>query len=136
LCAVVFDASGATLRYASAGHPPALHWQGDEVLPLRATGPLLTLISRASYSSREVELHPGNVLLLFTDGLAEVRAGDNMFGEDRIAGIIRRDPGLDVQTLCKTLRDAAREFADEPFRDDVAILAVRYTPAPAGSGGA
>ena len=136
LCTVVFDASAATLRYASAGHPPALQWQGDEVLPLRATGPLLTLVSRASYSSRELELRPGNVLLLFTDGLAEVRAGDTMFGEDRIAGILRRDPGLDVQTLCKTLRDAAREFGDEPFRDDVAILAVRYTPAAAGSGGA
>lgn len=135
LCAVVFDAAAGTLRYASAGHPPALHWHGDEVRPLRATGPLLTLLSRASYASRELELAGGDLLLLYTDGLAEVRAGDTMFGEERVAGIIRRDAGLDVQTLCKTLRDAAREFADEPFRDDVAILGVRHTPATALAGG-
>ena len=38
----------------------------------------------------------GDVLLLYTDGLAEARSGGQIFGEDRIAGIIRRDPGQDA----------------------------------------
>jgi hypothetical protein len=50
-----------------------------------------------------------------------------LFGEDRIAGIIRRDPGQDATTLCKILLEAARDFAAEPLTDDVAILAVRRT---------
>jgi sigma-B regulation protein RsbU (phosphoserine phosphatase) len=75
--------------------------------------------------SREVEVLDGDVIVLYTDGLSEARAGDSMFGEERVAGILRRDPGLDAQTLCKTLRDAAREFSSQPFGDDVAILAVR-----------
>ena len=44
-----------------------------------------------------------------------------------VAGILRRDPGADVTTLCKTLLEAARDFATGPLTDDVAILAIRRT---------
>jgi serine phosphatase RsbU (regulator of sigma subunit) len=127
LCAVVFDTSAGTLRFASAGHPPAWLWHDGEVRALRATGPLLTLDPKGTYTSREVQLLAGDLLLLYTDGLAEARNGEALFGEDRIAGILRRDPGEDVSILCKTLLEAARDFADAPLVDDVAILAIRRT---------
>jgi sigma-B regulation protein RsbU (phosphoserine phosphatase) len=125
LCLVVFDLTAGTLRYASAGHPPAWLWHDGEVRPLRSTGPLLTLSPKASYGSREVALDPGDLLLLYTDGLAEARAGGQLFGEERIAAHIRRDPGMGADVLCKSLLAAARDFATGPIRDDVAILAVR-----------
>jgi serine phosphatase RsbU (regulator of sigma subunit) len=127
LCAVVFDMAASTLRFASAGHPPAWLWHDGEVRPLRATGPLLTLDPKGTYTSREVELEAGDLLLLYTDGLAEARAGEALFGEERIAGVLRRDPGQDVSILCKTLLESARDFADAPLTDDVAILAIRRT---------
>jgi sigma-B regulation protein RsbU (phosphoserine phosphatase) len=127
LCLVVFDQAAGTLRYASAGHPPAWLWHDGEVRPLRSTGPLLTLNPKAAYSSREVALDPGDLLVLYTDGLAEARAGGQLFGEERIAAHIRRDPGVAADVLCKSLLAAARDFATGPIRDDVAILAVRRT---------
>jgi phosphoserine phosphatase RsbU/P len=127
MCAVVFDPTASTLRFASAGHPAAWLWHDGEVRALRSTGPLLTLTPDADYFSREVDLEPGDLLLLYTDGLAEARAGGQLFGEDRIAGILRRDPGADVEALCKTLLEAARDFASQPLADDVAILAIRRT---------
>ncbi len=125
LCLVVFDQAAGTLRYASAGHPPAWLWHDGEVRPLRSTGPLLTLNPKASYTSREVPLDPGDLLLLYTDGLAEARAGGHLFGEERIAAHVRRDPGMGADVLCKSLLAAARDFATGPIRDDVAILAIR-----------
>jgi len=125
LVAAVFDTAAGTLRYASAGHPPGWLWADGEVRSLRATGPLLTLDPRATYVSREVELTPGDLLLLYTDGLSEARAGEALFGDDRIAGILRRDPGQDARVLCKSLLEAAQDFADGPLTDDVAILAIR-----------
>jgi phosphoserine phosphatase RsbU/P len=125
LCAVVFDQAAATLRFASAGHPPAWVWHDGEVSPLRATGPLLTLDPKGEYFSREVPLTPGDVLLLYTDGLSEARAGDQLFGEERIAQLLRRDPGEDLASLCKSLLEAARDFALAPLTDDIAILAIR-----------
>jgi serine phosphatase RsbU (regulator of sigma subunit) len=127
LCVVVFDTEAATLRVASAGHPAAWLWHDREVRPLRATGPLLMLDPNGSYVSREIPLDQGDLLLLYTDGLAEARAGEQLFGEERVANALRRDPGVPADVLCKTLLEAAREFATEPMTDDVAILAVRRT---------
>ena len=127
LCAVVFDTAAGTMRFASAGHPPAWLWHDGEVRALRATGPLLTLDPGGSYTSREIELRPGDLLLMYTDGLAEARSGEQLFGEDRIAQIVRRDPGQEAAVLCKTLIEAARDFSASPLGDDVAILAIRRT---------
>ena len=125
LVAAVFDTAAGTLRYASAGHPPAWLWTDGEVRALRATGPLLTLDPRAGYTSREIELEIGDLLLLYTDGLAEARSGEALFGEERIGAVLRRDPGQEAHVLCKSLLDAARDFADGPLTDDLAILAIR-----------
>lgn len=125
LCVVVFDTEAATLRVASAGHPAAWLWHEREVRGLRATGPLLMLDPNGEYTSREIPLDTGDLLLLYTDGLAEARAGDQLFGEERVANILRRDPGVAPDVLCKSLLEAAREFATEPLSDDVAILAIR-----------
>ena len=125
LCVVVFDTDAATLRVASAGHPAAWLWHEREVRGLRATGPLLMLDPDGTYTSREIPLDTGDLLLLYTDGLAEARAGDQLFGEERVANILRRDPGVPPDVLCKSLIEAARDFATEPMTDDVAILAIR-----------
>ena len=125
LCAVVLDQVGGSLRFASAGHPAAWLWHRGEVRSLRATGPLLTLDPKASYYSQQLPLDPGDVLLMYTDGLAEARSGHNLFGEDRVATYLRRDPGQDPSVLCKVLLEAARDFSSGPLGDDLAILAIK-----------
>jgi serine phosphatase RsbU (regulator of sigma subunit) len=124
-CVVVFDTQAGTLRVASAGHPAAWLWHEREVRPLRATGPLLMLDPKATYYSREIPLEPNDLCLLYTDGLSEVRNGQQLFGEDRVATAIRRDPGVSADVLCKSLLEAAVDFSSGPISDDVAILAIR-----------
>jgi serine phosphatase RsbU (regulator of sigma subunit) len=127
LVIVVFDTDAGTLRFASAGHPAAWLWHEREVRPLRATGPLLMLDPVGTYHSREISLDTGDLLLLYTDGLAEVRNGEQIFGEERIANAVRRDPNVAAGVLCKNLLETARDFASESLSDDVAILAIRRT---------
>lgn len=127
LVVVVFDTDAGTLRFSSAGHPAAWLWHDKGVRPLRATGPLLMLDHNSRYHSREIPLALGDLLLLYTDGLAEVRNGEQIFGEERIANTLRRDPGAAPDVLCKGLLAAARDFASDPMSDDVAILAIRRT---------
>ena len=125
VCVVILDPVAGTLRHASAGHPATWLWQDSEVHALRSTGPLLTLDPKGSYYSRERPLLIGDVVLMYTDGLAEARSGTQIFGEDRIAAAVRRDPGQDTTIMCKDLLESARDFASEPLSDDVAILAIR-----------
>jgi serine phosphatase RsbU (regulator of sigma subunit) len=127
ICVVVFDTEAGTLRYASAGHPAALLWHEREIRPLRATGPLLMLDARSSFYSKEIPLDMNDLCLAYTDGLAEARDGESLFGEDRIANALKRDPGVSADVLCKTLLEAARDFSSGPITDDVAILAIRRT---------
>src|SRR3954470_495212 len=89
LCVVVFDTDAGTIRYCSAGHPAAWLWHEKDVRPLRSTGPLLLLDPSASYISREITLEEGDVLLTYTDGLAEARNGEHLFGEERVANMLR-----------------------------------------------
>ncbi len=125
VCIVVFDTDAGTARVASAGHPAGFMWHQRDLHSLGATGPLLMLDPAADYFSREVPLERGDVVLLYTDGLAEARSGSEQFGEERVAQAIRRDPGVAPDVLCKTLLDAARDFSDGALSDDVALLALR-----------
>jgi phosphoserine phosphatase RsbU/P len=124
VCCVILDTEAGTMRHASAGHPPAFVWQRGDIQTLRATGPLLALDPAAGYFSRDLPLEVGDLLVLYTDGLTEARAGNQLFGEDRVVHTLRRDPGQDTTIICKTLLAAARDFAS-PLIDDVAILAIR-----------
>lgn len=125
LCVVVFDTEAETIRYASAGHPPAWLWHDRDIHPLRATGPLLLLDADLTFHSKELRLDAGDLLVLYTDGLSEARSGDELFGEDRVASVIRLDPGAPPRRLIESIVESARDFARQPITDDVAVLVVR-----------
>lgn len=122
---VVFDVEAETLRYASAGHPTMWLWHKREVLPLRSTGPVVMLGPESSYYSKEIQLNEGDMVVLYTDGLIEARRGEDIFGEEGVALLVRRDPLMSPDVLCKSLLDAAGDFSEGPLGDDVAILAIR-----------
>jgi len=125
LCVILFDSDANTLRYSSAGHPAAFVWNEREVKPLGATGPLLMLDPNGLYHSREISWQLDDIAVLYTDGLAEARKGEILFGEDGIAALIRRDPTVSPSVMTKLLVEAARDFAEGPIADDLAVLVVR-----------
>ncbi|RZB13925.1 GAF domain-containing protein [Streptomyces sp. F001] len=110
---------------ARAGHPPPLLRRPDgrvRVLDL-AGGPLLGIDASATYPTTEVDLAPGSVLALYTDGLVESPGVDI---EDALAGLGRRlgeagDRPLDE--LADVL--VGREAGAEERIDDVALLLLR-----------
>ena len=125
-CVVVFDTEAGTLRYASAGHPAVFLFQHDGVAFLRSTGPLLMLDPKASYFSREMKMESGDLVVMYTDGLSEARTnGSSLFGENRIIRSIERSLDAAPDVLCKSLLDAAKDFAGGVIDDDAAIMAVR-----------
>lgn len=68
----VYDPGSRTLRWARAGHPPPLLVRDGRAtaLPL-PTGMLLGAIGEARYGEQELTLHPGDTLMMYTDGLIE-----------------------------------------------------------------
>lgn len=125
LFAAVFDDEAGTVRYASAGHPVGWLCVDRSPRALPATGPLLMMDSGSRFRSVEMPFALGELLVVSTDGLLEARAGDQFFGEERVAGVVRREYDASTQVLCKTLIDEAVDFSAGPLGDDVTVLAVR-----------
>jgi serine phosphatase RsbU (regulator of sigma subunit)/CHASE3 domain sensor protein len=119
------DAAAMRLEYGSAGHDCAyLRRRDDGVEQLSVTGPVLGVMEEPYYS-KTVDLHPGDVLVLATDGLTEVRnkAGRQLLGSGAMELIEHAGPH--AQQLADELVAAVRTLGGKRLRDDVAILAIR-----------
>ncbi|PYC80189.1 serine/threonine-protein phosphatase [Streptomyces tateyamensis] len=122
------------VEVVNCGHPPPLlrrhsrRWQVEEVQPPAFAPPLaLRALTGGPYRSSTVELGPGDLLLLYTDGVSEARdaAGEFYPLAARLADrLTARDPGALLDQL---LADVQAYVADAPWggmTDDAALLAL------------
>lgn len=123
------EASGAPLRMviSLAGHHWPLVLRADgQVEEVGTLGTALALFDDPELHDAEVELAPGEVLCVFTDGLLEARRGRDQFGSERIAELLRTHRDLSADGMAGAVLDAVRAFHGEELGDDLAMLVVRY----------
>lgn len=126
----VLEAATGLLRYANAGHNPALLVRGDDTVErLAATGPPLGLLSVAPYRAAETVLGPGDLLVLYTDGFVEAENPDGEeYGLDRLQAVCLRH--LEGEGLAAALDRDLEEFVrGVPFADDRTLVTARRLPA-------
>jgi len=127
-----YDVERGMLCYVNAGHlAPFLVRRDDsgavEVLRLAEGGPVLGVIPGAPYRQAEERFRPGDVLVLFSDGVVEAadETGEE-FGEDRLAELVRNNAHRPAAELQEAIMDALREFTgDCEQQDDITLLVVR-----------
>jgi len=117
------------LHYVNAGHNPPLWIRPADVQPLTEGGPLLGALEHPTYQEGVIDLHPGDLLLLYTDGVTEaVNDRGESFGDARVLAWAARQGGGSPTGLPGSLLRAVEEFSGgRPNADDVALLAVRFT---------
>jgi PAS domain S-box-containing protein len=91
----IFDPAEDALEFASAGHPPLVIRRASGAIDVvwEGRGPPLSAVERAAYVSARVALGPGDLLVLYTDGLVERR------GEQFDAGVVRLCDALRGETV-------------------------------------
>jgi PAS domain S-box-containing protein len=112
-----------TLRWSNAGHPPPLLLRADGSATLLGTPPnrLLGVDAEVRRDDHVVVLGPGDLVLLYTDGLIERRGMDLDDGLTWLTSTAADLPGLDHEQLC----DALLDLVEGHTEDDVALLALR-----------
>lgn len=124
----VLETATGRLRYTNAGHnPPLVLRASGAAEELGPTGVPLGLIAQASYRAGEIELGPGDVLVLYTDGLVEAAnpAGDE-YGLARLRQVCLSHRGETCAALAGILARDLEAFArGVPFADDRTLVLAR-----------
>jgi len=116
------------LVYCSAGHNPMLLLRDGAMQELGATGLPLAMIEGAPYSEERREFGPGDVLVLYSDGIPEAPRGKEFYGEERLQAVVkaRVAAGDGAEAIGKALLADVTAYAGAGLAaDDVTIVVVR-----------
>ena len=117
---------------ARAGHDPALLYRQEtgKVELLRSPGLALGVddgdVFERVTKDQEIELHQGDCLLFYTDGVREaVNADDEEFGMDRMSDCFRSTAPLGAEAVLTRMQEELRQFTGEgPQMDDITLVAI------------
>ncbi len=123
-CLISVDRKSRKAKCGSAGHPPPILC-GDpcRLLDVPHDLPLGSFPER--YGEIEFEFRPGQLIVIYTDGLIEARWNVELFGEERAIEALASLKEKAAQSVADELLNRAREFANGKLKDDIAIVAIR-----------
>jgi len=116
------------LEYANAGHNyPVLARASGSLELLEEGGPIIGALPDMKYKSERVQLHEGDVLFLFTDGVSEAMDSEEReFGEERIRSMVTELRREEPEELMQAILEAVRKHdPTEPPRDDTTIITMK-----------
>lgn len=126
----ILDPNSGELVYSNAGHnPPALLRTGEQgaVELLVRTGAALGVLEEFNWEKQCVRLAPGDVLVLYTDGITEAEnEGHDFYGLDRLLQAVRNNYDRPVEELRDAMLENIHAFTDEAaLFDDIALMILR-----------
>jgi sigma-B regulation protein RsbU (phosphoserine phosphatase) len=124
--------------YVNAGHPPPFHLSAAGVVRrLEEGGAVLGPVMDASYERGFVRMMPGDIIVLYTDGMIEATPADNEsgpeFGVERLIDIARKLAGRPSKEIAEAMMKAVELYrGDGEAQDDRTVVVVTYPPTPTG----
>jgi|GEM_PF-165516 len=123
----MLDASQKKLTYTNAGHnAPILMGRNGKVSRLdRESGAVLGEFPQWNYGQSEIQLRSGDAVVLFTDGITEIRNYEGEeFGEGRLIQLLKNNAGQKASDLQRKIMAEISEFSDGEFLDDATLVVV------------
>jgi sigma-B regulation protein RsbU (phosphoserine phosphatase) len=121
-------AADRSLRYCNAGHNAPFLVTSSDLVRLETGGTVIGLFDFSEYENGETVVSPGDLLVVFSDGVTEAvnEAGDE-FGDDRLAECLVKVRGRSAAEALAAVQKAVSDFAGaEPSRDDMTLMVLRF----------
>ena len=129
----ILDRSVSAFTSTNAGHnPPMLLRKDGRIERLETGGLLLGFMADQEYQQKAVTLEPGDVLVLFTDGITEAvdstleTVAGHLFGEDRLVDVIKANRTGTAREIQYAILAAISEFTgSSPQSDDITLVVMK-----------
>ena len=127
----ILDSRDHTFRYCNAGHnPPYLVSASGELRQLEAGGTILGIVDGMEYTEQSMVFAPGDMLVLYTDGISEaMNVRKELLGDERLQEICIGQQAMPASAVRDTILDAVMKHqAGELAADDMTVLVIRRLP--------
>jgi len=126
----VLDLRSGAFLYSNAGHNPPrlLRAKGDLEVVAPTDNLVLGIDDGEAYANAEVQLYPGDALILYTDGVTEAEnAEEEEYGDHRLDQVLAAAGSADSAATIEAIVSSVRDFAGEAQQsDDITCLVSRF----------
>ena len=129
----ILNTTNGQIDYVNAGHNPPFIVSGDTVSRVATTGDIiLGCMEDFEYSSKKIQLNPGDLLFMYTDGVPEAfNTKEEMYGEERLISFLESHKSNTIEEVVKDSNLSVAKFsAGMAQSDDITILAIKYNGQP------
>jgi len=115
------------LTYTNAGHNPPILLSDTKALPLDVGGLVLSILPASPYQEAEVELHSGDLLVIYSDGFSEaMNRRFEEFGEDRLLEVVTEARDLSPAEVIERAFEVVQQYSgDAPQTDDMTMVVLK-----------
>jgi sigma-B regulation protein RsbU (phosphoserine phosphatase) len=125
----LLDSTNRAFTYVNAGHNPPLHFRASDgtLSELEATGIAMGVLNDAEYTQDTIQMAPGDLLILYTDGITEAENTQlEMFDLERLKKVIHKTRILPSKEIIQEILTAVKTFSgDQPQSDDITLMVIR-----------
>jgi len=122
-----YEGARQRLVYSVGGHlPPLLLRADDTITRLECGGTVVGLIDNMSYEQGTEQLHPGDILIAYSDGVTEPENEFGEFGEERMVEVVRRHRHLPLDAISEQVMQSLRTWiGGQEQPDDITLVLAR-----------
>ncbi len=122
-----YDGADQSLTYSTGGQlPPLLLCANNEVKRLDCGGTVVGLLDGMKYEQAAITMSPGDILVIYSDGVTEPENEYGDFGEDRLLDLVRRNRASSLETISNSIMQALTTWIGEQEQpDDITLVLAR-----------
>jgi len=122
----IYDDTTRELLYVNCGHNPPIWLRPDgSVTRLEATATVIGAFERWQGSACRAQLNPGDLLVVYSDGVTEANRGEEEFGETRLIDELRKNRSRTASEIVPAILASVQQFSTGDQYDDFTLLAAR-----------
>ena len=126
----VLDPDSGKLTYVNGGHEPLILFNQSGIKErLKATGPVVGMMTEMEYNVQQVQMEPDDFLIGYTDGVTEAMSPENkLFSKKRFLSLLEKPAASASQQIEQIKINIFNHIGDAPQFDDITMIAVHRKP--------